>query len=121
MQIKTVINAEEEHLASKSIKTTRKTLKKVIKTNSKTEILVETKLEDTGSTNSIRENDRKTVDSVVGAPVEPQELSGKNAGGDGDGNGNVVLKKKSKAKKPKKCEYDNQNISVVSYIPIIKN
>ncbi|XP_030566493.1 glutamic acid-rich protein isoform X2 [Drosophila novamexicana] len=113
-KIKTVINAEEEHLASKSIKTTRKTLKKVIKTNSKTEILVETKLEDTGSTNSIRENDRKTVDSVVGAPVEPQELSGKNAGGDGDGNGNVVLKKKSKAKKPKKCEYDNQNISVKS-------
>ncbi|KRF85370.1 F-actin-monooxygenase MICAL3 isoform X2 [Drosophila virilis] len=113
-KIKTVINAEEEHLASKSIKTTRKTLKKVTKTNSKTETLVETKLEDTGSTNSIRENDKKMFDSVVGAPVEPQELSGNNPEDGGDGNGNVALKKKSKAKKPKKCEYDNQNISVKS-------
>ncbi|XP_064537744.1 glutamic acid-rich protein isoform X2 [Drosophila montana] len=107
-KIKTVINAEEEHLASKSIKTTRKTLKKVTKTNSKIETFVETKLEDTESTNSALKKDTKAVE----APAT-NIMSGNNAD-EGIGDGNVVLKKKSKAKKPKKCEYDNQNISVKS-------
>ncbi|KAL7726770.1 hypothetical protein ACLKA6_001490 [Drosophila palustris] len=96
-KLKTVINAEEEHLASKSVKTTKKIVKKVSET--KMETKMETKTEKFDNTAEISESTAAKSEMVV-APA--------------DSTVTTKEKKKGKSKKSKKHDYDSQNISVKS-------
>ncbi|XP_032597863.1 DNA ligase 1 isoform X2 [Drosophila grimshawi] len=97
----TVINAEEDHLVSKSLKTTKKLVKKSVKTSSKTEQLVSSEIKKTESVKICVEDEARIQSTSDITNDAADEL-------------NVNAKKKNKSKKPKKCEYDNQNISVKS-------
>lgn len=110
--MKTVYNAEEDHLVSKSIKTTTKSGKKLSKTNSKIEKIVDTEIVDLETnTNSILESaSKRGATDETKLSIDINNLPANSA----DDSILPLLKKKNKSKKPKKCEYDNQNISVVS-------
>ncbi|XP_023165580.2 F-actin-monooxygenase MICAL3 isoform X2 [Drosophila hydei] len=117
--MKTVINAEEEHLVSKSVKTrtataTATATSRKTKTNSKMETLVDTKVLDLESTtNLILEN--VSEGDASAKPKSPNSPNSDKLSVNNANDSNVTVeKKKSKSKKSKKCVHDNQNISVKS-------
>ncbi|XP_017869295.1 PREDICTED: uncharacterized protein LOC108617933 isoform X2 [Drosophila arizonae] len=111
-KMKTVINAEEEHLVSKSTKTTTKSVKKLSTIDSKMEKIADTEIVDLEvNTNSILESISKSGQTAEPKlPIDVNNLSVNNA----DDSIVPLQKKKNKSKKSKKCEYDDQNISVKS-------
>ncbi|XP_034481604.1 DNA ligase 1 [Drosophila innubila] len=94
-KLKTVISAEEEHLASKSVKTSKKVIKKIFEKNEKIESEI------SGTTDAERD-----IKSVSGIIFDDSSMISKDA--------NNISKKKGKSKKSKKHDYDSQNISVKS-------